>query len=343
MPGVSAIVDNLFLPGSILMPNPPHSPTAPRTSRQALASLCLGLVLVPLGLFGAVLASRIDRVPEQPTLVGVGAAFLAGIAAILFGIRGLGDIRRSQGGLTGSGLAKTGIALGWIFCFLMVSCGLLLPAVERVGDAAPRVQSLNNLKQMAIAMYAYHDSQGQLPVKAAILSPDGKPLLSWRVAILPYIENGSLYKQFHLDEPWDSPHNKTLLRFIPEIYGLPAADPEVTQQGLTYYRVFVGPGTGFQPRDGKPPRLTSILDGTSSTIMIVEAAEAVPWTKPDELVYNLNGPLPLLGGHYRPGLCNIALFDESVRTIDLRKVSETTLRHAITADDGQELGPDWGK
>ena len=287
-----------------------------RTSRKAVASFCMGLLLIGPGLFGVLLVytfENIDSVPQQLALVGVGATFLAGLAAILIGTRGLRDISRSRGRLTGAGLAKTGIFLGWTFCFLIVSCGLMLPAVERVRDAAPRVQSANNMKQMAFAMYNYNDGEpGHLPENATIHSPDGKPLLSWRVALLPYLEQSSLYNQFHLDEPWDSPHNQTLIPLMPKVFAIPTTDPKKYQQGLTYYRVFLGPGTAFLPRDGKPPRLGTIPDPLSDTIMIVEAAEPVPWTKPDELVYDPDGPLPPLGGHHRSGGCNIAMFDGSV-------------------------------
>ena len=274
------------------------------------------------------------------------AVIFTGIPAIIFGILGLNDISKSRGRLKGKGMAITGIVLGALGGLVIgpiaMLIGLLVPAVEKVREAAARIQSSNNLKQMAIAMHNYNDTIDHLPENAAISGPDGKPLLSWRVALLPYLEQGSLFKQFHLDEPWDSPHNKTLIPLMPKVYVVPAADPKVAQQGLTYYRVFVGPGTAFRLRGDKPPRIPdSIPDGTSNTIMIVEAAEAVPWTKPDELVYDPTGPLPPLGGHLRPGYCNVVMFDGSTRIVHLPGVSESTLRHAITANDGQPLGADW--
>src|SRR5438045_1511259 len=74
-----------------------------------------------------------------------------------------------------------------------------------------RLTSSNNLKQIALAFHSFHDTYGGMPA-AAICDKAGKPLLSWRVAILPWIEEGALYKQFKLDEPWDSKHNKALLK-----------------------------------------------------------------------------------------------------------------------------------
>src|SRR5207302_1956982 len=100
------------------------------------------------------------------------------------------------------------------------SAALLLPAVQKVRMAAGRTRSANNLKQMALATINYADAFGRAPA-AAICDKNGKPLLSWRVAILPFIEQDNLYKQFHLDEPWDSDHNKKLLARMPNVYALP--------------------------------------------------------------------------------------------------------------------------
>ncbi len=101
---------------------------------------------------------------------------------------------------------------------------LLLPAVQAAREAARRAQCVNNLKQIGLALHNYHDTTNGFPA-AAITSKDGKPLLSWRVAILPYIEQQELYNQFHLNEPWDSPHNKTLIARMPVAYNCPSRIP----------------------------------------------------------------------------------------------------------------------
>ncbi len=93
----------------------------------------------------------------------------------------------------------------------------LLDGVRKVRGAASRTQSQNNLKQIGLAMHNYHATNNMLPPHATY-DKNGKPLLSWRVFILPYIEQQDLYKQFHLDEPWDSEHNKKLLAKMPVIY-----------------------------------------------------------------------------------------------------------------------------
>jgi prepilin-type processing-associated H-X9-DG protein len=209
----------------------------------------------------------------------------------------------------------------------------MLPAVQKVRGAAERMKDQNNLKQLALAMHGYNDRNQTFPIDAAIRSKDGKPLLSWRVALLPYMGHDTLYAQFKLDEPWDSPHNKALLTQMPPVFARPN-DPSELAQGLTHYRVFVGPKTPFAP--GKPVTIGTFKDGTSNTIMIVETADAVPWTKPDEIPYDPNGPLPKLGGSL-PGGFNVAMWDGSVRFVS-EKIRESTLR-ALVTPDGNEIIP----
>src|SRR5204863_3386120 len=107
----------------------------------------------------------------------------------------------------------------------------------------------------------------------------GKPLLSWRVEILPFIEENELFKQFHLDEPWDSEHNKALIAHMPRVFQDPRRPPGDT----TTFLAPVGKGLAFE--GDKPLKINSFTDGTSNTIFIVQANDdrAVPWTKPDDL------------------------------------------------------------
>ena len=155
------------------------------------------------------------------------------------------------------------------------------------------------------------------------------------MAILPFLEQGNLYRQFKLDEPWNSPHNLKLLPLMPKTYA-PAAG--TAGPNATFYRVFSGPNTPFSgPTPARLP--ASFLDGTSYTILVVEAGQAVPWTKPDELVYNPAGPLPALGGMFKDGF-NVLMADISVHFVK-RTVSDKTLRAAITPAGGDVLGSDW--
>jgi hypothetical protein len=217
--------------------------------------------------------------------------------------------------------------------------GLLLPAVQKVREAAARSTSANNLKQIALAMHNFNDAyQGKLPAHA-IYSKDGKPLLSWRVAILPYLDQADLYRQFKRDEPWDSEHNKKLIPLMPKVYLAPTAPP-AREPGRTYYQIFVGGGAPWERGPKQPSIPRTFTDGMSNTILVAEAGEPVIWTRPDDLPYDPDKPLPKLGNVWNRAGFMVAMADGSVRTI-APTVSEKTIRAAITAAGGEILGPDW--
>jgi hypothetical protein len=209
---------------------------------------------------------------------------------------------------------------------------LLSEAVRRTGISTRRTQDANNLKQLALGMHNYHDTYLRLP-PAAMKSKEGKPLYSWRVLLLPYIEEDNLYRQFKLDEPWDSAHNKALLSRMPKTFAAPttAKDPPFT----TRYQVLVDGGALFES-DGRV-RLTEIPDGTSNTMMIVEAAAPVPWTKPADLTFSPKAPLPRFGGVFKEGF-NVAMADGSIQFIP-SDTSAETLRAMITKAGGEIF--DW--
>jgi hypothetical protein len=279
-------------------------------------------------------------------LSSLGCSFLTGIPAVIFGILGMRDINRSQGRIRGSGIAIAGIVTGivasllWIALFSPIFVLVLLPKLQYMSRGAANVQSQNNLRQMALAMHNYSDTKGALP-PAAIVGKDGKPLLSWRVAILPYLGEDALYKQFKLDEPWDGPTNIRLLTQMPKVFAHASADPAKTSAGFTHYRVFVGQGTAFDPTlGGRGTRFPGEFpDGTTNTILIVEAADSVEWTKPAELPFSPNGPLPTLGVDSSFAV-NVALADGSARQL-MGNISQQTLRAAITRNGGEVLGKDW--
>src|SRR5262245_3545388 len=141
-----------------------------------------------------------------------------------------------------------------------------------------------------MAMHNYAGTHGRLP-PAVVYGKDGQPLYSWRVLLLPYIEQGELFKQFHLDEPWDSPHNSRLLERMPGSYAQPSGKKSLVPPYHTVCHVFVGKGTAFE--EGRGVKIQEDFpDSTSNTILVIEAGTPVPWTKPEDLVYDPDGPLP---------------------------------------------------
>jgi len=197
----------------------------------------------------------------------------------------------------------------------------LVPAIMAAREAAQRTQAQNNLKQIGLAFHNYHDVNGHFPA-AAVIGPDGKTPHSWRVAILPFIEGTAIYNQYKFDEPWDGEHNKKLISQMPVVFRDPGADPA----GHSSYYVLTGETTIFGPKDGA--KITEIPDGTSNTILAVEAKRDIPWTKPDDIAYDPAKPLPKLGG-WRPNGYNTLFADGSVRFIS-DTTDEMTLRALLT-------------
>jgi type II secretory pathway pseudopilin PulG len=192
-----------------------------------------------------------------------------------------------------------------------VLVALLLPAVQAAREAARRNASINNMKEIELALLNYHDVKKKYPPNA-IYSADGKPLLSWRVAILPYIDQLALYNEFHMDEPWDSPHNKSLIPRMPSTF----ANPNMPNaEGRTTYLAVVGKECVFDGTE-KGKTLRQITDGTSKTINIVEADadRAVEWTKPYDLNFDASNPKAGLG-HVHPGGWLAAFCDGHIQFI----------------------------
>jgi Protein of unknown function (DUF1559)/Domain of unknown function (DUF4190) len=261
---------------------------------------------------------------------------ITGIPAIIFGILGLGDINNPKKHLSGKGLAISGIVMGSLGAILILPAilmALLLPAVQAAREAARRAQCVNNIKQIGLAMHNYVSAYDCFP-PAAIYDEDGKPLLSWRVLVLPYLGQGPLYSKFHLDEPWDSPNNKPLGDVMLSVFKCPS-DPEPGV--LTKYQVFVDPRSMFT---GKPSGVSirEVTDGTSNTLLVVEAAHAVPWSKPEDLTVAAMTDPALGTGSKHPGGFDASMADGSVRFIKsspTNPVNPQMLRAWVTRDNGE--------
>lgn len=193
-----------------------------------------------------------------------------------------------------------------------------------------KAKSVNNLKQLGLAMHNYHDSYNQFPNN--IVDAKGNLLLSWRVLLLPYVEQEELYKQFKLDEAWDGPTNKKLIEKMPAIFSIPLAK---TAKGETQYRGFSGPGALFEK--GKKIRLVDMTDGATNTAMIVEAEKPCPWTKPDDLPFDMKKDelpklgLAVLGSGFR------ALSADAVCHTIKPTITPTMLKNFIHMSDGNAV------
>jgi RNA polymerase sigma factor (sigma-70 family) len=194
--------------------------------------------------------------------------------------------------------------------------------------ARERAESLNHVKMIMLAMHNHLASKQTFPPKA-ITGTDRKPKLSWRVALLPYLDQQALYQDFHLDEPWDSPHNKQLIARMPDVFTTPDAP---AGDGLTRIRVFEGPNTMFDGNEGM--KIAGMLDGTSNTVALVAAREAVPWTRPGDLPYEPGKPLPALDDRDSSGVL-IGMADGSARF--LAGASEEFWRKLITPAGGEVI------
>jgi hypothetical protein len=240
------------------------------------------------------------------------------------------------------------VVAAWV-AILCLMCGLLLPAVTEVRDGGEAwVGAANNLKQVGMAVLNYQTvvGEGRLPAVAwAWRGKDGRPTLSWRVTVLPFLEEERLFAQFDLDEPWDGPHNKPLLAKMPRVFARSPSDFPAPPYA-THFQAVVGPGTAFE-KDGLKP--AAFPDGAANTILVVEAAEAVPWTKPEDVSYDPAGPLPRLGTGLTKAAARVGGFtvrrkagflaafgDGAVRFIDAR-TDEATLRALITRNGGEAV------
>gem|GEM_PF-2760339 len=210
-------------------------------------------------------------------------------------------------------------------------------AVKKAMEPNPALKSMdrthetNNLKQIALAIQTYADKNNHLP-PAAIADSNGRLLLSWRVAILPYLGQEALYKRFKLDEPWDGPHNKRLANFVPFIY---QSSGRSLPHGKTCILGAVGDNFAFDATSGRS--FADFKDGLSNTIILVEAApdRAVEWTRPSDLEVDENNPSDGLFGHREGGVL-AAFADGSVKFIP-QTTSKDVLKALFTINGGETV------
>ena len=197
-------------------------------------------------------------------------------------------------------LPAAGALLGFRAVHIPVPVGMRPPQ-------AVAAASSSKLHEISLAMMCYAAEHGALP-PAYVADKTGKPLLSWRVLLLPYVGGAKL--DFHMDEPWDSPHNASLIPQMPQVFKSPAS---LAGPGNTTYLAVRGPKTLFPGKDGIK---LDTLRNPNETVMVLEAsdAKAVVWTKPDDFQPDPKRPADGLGGA-APGFFQAAMADGSVRAI----------------------------
>ena len=211
-----------------------------------------------------------------------------------------------------------------------------LPAWAEAESA--RIQTSNHLKQFGLALHSYHDVMGTLPQD--IFDKDGKAILSWRVEMLPYLEQTPLYNQIDRTKPWDDAANKAFVERMPEVFK--HFGRETKEKGFTYFQTFTAEKVieGGSPLlvPGRKLQLTGITDGTLNTIMVVDGETAVNWLKPGDLPYDPK-KLPKIGDP-KTGKFIACMGDGSVRWFDLKKLGEKKLHALITVDGGEVVNLD---
>ena len=161
---------------------------------------------------------------------------------------------------------------------LFLLAGMLLPAVGTPRHVARRSQCRNNIKQIALAIHNYESANGHLP-PAHIADENGKPMHSWRVLILPQLDQQALFDRYDMDEPWDGPNNSKLHDQIVQFYRCPSSS---SNEHCTDYVLITGPGTGFE--GDKTIGFSDITDGTSNTVMATEIANSkIHWMQPQDI------------------------------------------------------------
>ena len=238
-------------------------------------------------------------------------------------------------GLTGIELGVVAAAAALLLCCVVDPFRLLGNK-----EAARRFRCKHNLQQVAIALHNYHDVYGCFP-PAYIADERGRPMHSWRVLILPYMDQAPLYNLYRFDEPWDGPNNSRLAGEVPYVFRCPTgAGREEGDEEWTSYVAIVGATTAF-PNDG-PAAISEFTDGTSTTLLVVEVVSSgIHWMEPRDLhVTQMAGTINAATGQgigsAHEGGAHAAFGDGSVRFLS-EQIAAEELRRLRERNDGEKL------
>ena len=313
--------------------SPASKVAVPQTSGKATATLILGLLSLVF-------------------------SCLTALPALIVGTVAIGEINRSQGALTGKGLAFAGMIVGVMTSLATVAMGVIMflliaPAINVARQAAQTEMQSNNMRQVGIAMQNYHDVFKSFPYVGTEAVP-----MSWRVSLLPYVEQGPLYDQFDFSATADSAVNVALTNQMPEIYGtdlfahgpsqsplqIPMAagateQPPVRSSQVSLQSRFGGPNSG-----PGTTRMQDFLDGTSNTVMAVLASPETlnsTWIETDS-DYLFDPSNPAAGLYVTPrGQYLVLMVDGSINRIS-QDIDPEILKNLMLRDDGNPITDDFG-
>jgi hypothetical protein len=247
------------------------------------------------------------------------------------------DESAKKGGM-GTGAIIAAVAVLVVGCLVCgvggTAVALIFPGIFSLQNRAARAQTQNNMKQIALAAHNYHDTFASLPRPKHMKPPQGtQPVdLSWRVSILPFVEQNNLFTQFDQTNAWDSPRNSPFQNVMVSVYNHPARDAGNAANSATFFQYFTGPGTLWP--DNSKRTIMSITDGTSNTFLFADSSAAVPWPKPADMAVVPGAGPPLPQDKFF-----VSMADGSVRQVDRRRVSDVTLLMYINPTDGRVPPP----
>jgi hypothetical protein len=240
--------------------------------------------------------------------------------------------KSSGGGRFPSSLILAGVILGALGCLSLFA--IISQHLSPYRDPAKGPRCKLNLKRIALALRDYHDTWGSFP-PAVTYSTDGRPMHSWRVLVLPFLDQNSLYDWYNFKDPWNSPANSAVTASMPMVFACPQ-NHEGALPGHTHYVALEGPQTVMNSK--QPSRMQDILDGPNNTILLVEARSSqIHWAEPKDFdISQATGPAPNGMSSFHTGGFQAALADGSLRFLR-ESVGIRWFKGASTVNGGEQL------
>jgi hypothetical protein len=244
---------------------------------------------------------------------------------------------------TGQSRAKPcpGVLVRWgqpalVLLFVVgIGAGLVF-SVIRSREAAIASQANSPLNILSVALHNYHDTYGSFP-PAYLADEQGRPMHSWRVLILPYLEQRAIYQQYRFDEPWDGPYNSQLADRMPSTFHIPSEPPSTSRTNIV---AIVGEPTAFP--GARATRFRDFRDGTGNTILLTEIADSdIPWLEPRDLCFQKMSFT--VNDRTRPSIsCSrrrgpYVVLADSISAYTVRDVHPEALRAMATIDGAEEV------